>query len=257
VATDRIAPDLRCFRLHRFHGPRTSEGFGPYRDKTRELASQVGPRRHYIYVQLDLLYKRLYLESVAIDQELEATIANHLASGDLSAAATAALQGLGPQILGYLTATLRDDDVAYDVFGQFSEELWKSIGTFRAESSFKTWAYKLVMHAVGRHRRDPYRRRGQAMGSEASAIALDIRSRTPPFKRTEVKDKIAKLRESLDPEDQTLLFLRIDQNLPWNEVAAIMSAEGEPVEAATLRKRLERAKERLRKLATSDGLLDE
>jgi RNA polymerase sigma-70 factor (ECF subfamily) len=195
---------------------------------------------------------------VAIDEALETTIKAHLAAGDLAAAATAALEGLGPQILGYLTATLRDDDIAYDVFGQFSEELWKSIGTFRGESSFKTWVYKLVMHAIGRHRRDPYRNRGRALASdEVSAIALDVRSKTPRFKQTEVKDRIARLREALEPADQTLLFLRIDQGLPWNEVAAIMSEEGEPVEAAALRKRLERAKERLRKLATSDGLLDE
>ena len=202
--------------------------------------------------------KRLLSEAVAIDEAVETTIKAHLAAGDLAAAATAALEGLGPQILGYLTATLRDDDIAYDVFGQFSEELWKSIGTFRGESSFKTWVYKLVMHAIGRHRRDPYRNRGRALASdEVSAIALDVRSKTPRFKQTEVKDRIARLREALEPADQTLLFLRIDQGLPWNEVAAIMSEEGEPVEAAALRKRLERAKERLRKLATSDGLLDE
>ena len=202
--------------------------------------------------------KRLLSEAVAIDEALETTIKAHLAAGDLAAAATAALEGLGPQILGYLTATLRDDDIAYDVFGQFSEELWKSIGTFRGESSFKTWVYKLVMHAIGRHRRDPYRNRGRALASdEVSAIALDVRSKTPRYKQTEVKDRIARLREALEPADQTLLFLRIDQGLPWNEVAAIMSEEGEPVEAAALRKRLERAKERLRKLATSDGLLDE
>jgi RNA polymerase sigma-70 factor (ECF subfamily) len=195
---------------------------------------------------------------VAVDPTLEQTIAAQLAAGDHSQAATAALAGLGPQILGYIHAMLRDDDAAHDVFSQFSEELWKSIGTFRAESSFKTWAYKLVMHAIGRHRRDPYRRRGHAIESgELSAIVQDVRSRTAPFKRTEVKDKIARLRDSMEPEDQSLLFLRIDQGLSWNEVAEVVSAEGEPVDAATLRKRFERAKQRLRKLAEEAGVLDE
>lgn len=193
-----------------------------------------------------------------VDPEIEQTIASHLATGDHARAATAALGGLGPQILGYIHAMLRDEDAAHDVFGQFSEELWKSIGTFRAESSFKTWAYKLVAHAIGRHRRDPYQRRGQAMASdELSAVVHDVRSKTPPFKRTEVKDKIAQLRESLDPEDQSLLFLRIDQGLSWNEVAEVVSAEGDPVDAAALRKRFERAKQRLRKLAEDAGILEE
>lgn len=194
---------------------------------------------------------------MAIDTDLEQTIAAHLAAGDHAQAATAALAGLGPQILGYLHARLRDEDAANDVFSQFSEELWKSIGTFRAESSFKTWAYKLVMHGIGRYRRDPYRRRGQPIASgELSALVQDVRSRTAPFQRTEVKDKIARLRESLDPEDQSLIFLRVDQGLSWTDVAEVVSAEGEAVDTATLRKRFERAKQRLRKLAEDAEILE-
>jgi RNA polymerase sigma-70 factor (ECF subfamily) len=195
---------------------------------------------------------------VPVDDNLEKIIADHLAAGDLRAAATAALHGLGPQILGYLAATLRDDDAAYEVFGQFSEELWKSIARFRAESSFKTWAYKLVMHSIGRYRRDGFRRRGQPLGSdEVSAIAEQVRSQTPPFQRTEIKDQFADLRASLDPDEQTLLFLRVDQDLPWNDVAAVIAEQGEPVDVAALRKRFERAKLKLRKLAEQAGLIDD
>ena len=192
-----------------------------------------------------------------MDQALEQTIARHIEAGDLSAAATAAIEGLGPQILGYLGATLRDDDAAYEVFGYFCEQLWKSIGTFRAESSFKTWAYKLVMHSVSRYRRDGFRRLGRQLGSaEASALAEQVRSRTAPYQQTAIKDQIAKLREALEPDEQTLLFLRVDQGLAWTDVAAIISEQGEPVEVAALRKRFERAKTRLRKLAEEHGLLD-
>jgi RNA polymerase sigma-70 factor (ECF subfamily) len=191
-----------------------------------------------------------------VDEDLERTIADHLSAGELATAATAALSGLGPQILGYLAATLRDDDAAFDVFGHFSEELWKSIGTFRGESSFKTWAYKLVMHSVGRYRRDGFRRRAMPLGSEVSALAEEVRSSTPPYRRSEVKDRVARLREALDPEEQTLLFLRVDQKLSWKDVAEVIGAEGEPVEVATLRKRFERAKEHLRELAAKDGLLE-
>jgi RNA polymerase sigma-70 factor (ECF subfamily) len=193
---------------------------------------------------------------VAIDGDLEGAIAAHLAAGEMTAAATAALRGMGPQILGFLSMTLRDDGAADDVFGHFSEELWKSIATFRGDSSFKTWTYKLVMHAVSRYRRDGFRRRGQPLATaEVSAIAEQIRSQTAPFRRTEVKDRIARLRDTLDPDDQTLLFLRIDQALPWNDVAAVISARGEAVDVAALRKRFERAKARLRKLAEAEGLL--
>jgi len=189
-------------------------------------------------------------------EDLDGVIKSQIAAGELAKAATAALQALGPQILGYLCATMRDDDAAYDVFGQFSEELWKSIGRFRGESSFKTFAYKVVMHSVGRYRRDAYRRRGRPLESdEVSQIVAEIRSRTEPFRRTEIKDRISQLREQLEPEEQTLLFLRVDQDLSWNDVAAIVAEQGEAVEVAALRKRFERAKTRLRKLAEQEGLL--
>jgi RNA polymerase sigma-70 factor (ECF subfamily) len=196
------------------------------------------------------------LGTVAGESDVETTIAQHLAGGDLAAAATAALTGFGPQIIGYLASTLRDDDAAYDVFGQFSEELWKSIGTFRAESSFKTWAYKLVMHSINRYLRDGYRKRGLPLdNAELSAIAEDIRSRTPPFRQTEIKDRFAQLRSQLDPDEQTLLFLRVDQGLSWSDVAEVMSERGEPVDAAALRKRFERTKARLKQVAEDEGLL--
>lgn len=193
-----------------------------------------------------------------MDEGLEREVAGHLDTGDLAAAATTALQRLGPQILGYLGATLRNDDAAYDVFGSFCEQLWKSIGTFRGDSSFKTWAYKIVMHSVGRYRRDGFRKRAEELGSsQVSALAAQIRSTTPPYRRTEIKDRFAQLRESLEPDEQTLLFLRVDQGLSWSDVAAVVSEEGAPVEVAALRKRFERAKARLRKLAADEGMLDD
>jgi RNA polymerase sigma-70 factor (ECF subfamily) len=153
---------------------------------------------------------------------------------------------------------LRDDDAALDVFSHFCEELWKSIGTFRGESTFRTWTYTLVMRSVSRYRRDGFRRRGRPlMTGEVSKLVDEIRSATPPYQRTEIKDSIAKLREALEPEEQALLFLRIDQGLSWNEVAAVLSEGGEAIAPAALRKRFERAKARLRKLAEAEGLLPE
>jgi RNA polymerase sigma-70 factor, ECF subfamily len=192
-----------------------------------------------------------------MDEALEQSIAARIAAGDFAGAATAALEGMGPQILGYLGATLRDDDAAYEVFSYFCEQMWKSIETFRGNSSFKTWSYKLVMHSISRFRRDGFRRFGRQLGSgEASALAEQIRSRTAPYQQTEIKDKFSKLRESLEPDEQTLLFLRVDQGLSWNDVAEVMSEGGEPVEVSTLRKRFERAKQRLRALAEEHGLID-
>ena len=71
------------------------------------------------------------------------------------------------------------------------------------------------------------------------------------------------LRESLEPEDRTLLILRVDRKLSWNEVARILAGEKEPSSAdlkrsaGRLRKRFQSVKDQLRERAQSSGLLDE
>jgi RNA polymerase sigma-70 factor (ECF subfamily) len=50
--------------------------------------------------------------------------------------------------------------------------------------------------------------------------------------------------------------LRIDQGLAWEEIAQVVATEGAEPDAALLRKRFERLKERLSKLARDRGLVE-
>jgi len=187
---------------------------------------------------------------------VEAHVQELLASGDLRGAATAAIQGFGPKVLGYLRSILRDDNDAADAFSHFAEDLWRGIGSYRGEAAFKTWAYKLAWCAAMHVRSDTYRRLGRRLESgEASKLALDVRTRS--VVRDEVQRRgLDKLRATLTPEEQTLLFLRLDQQLEWNEVAVVLSGDGEVVEAATVRKRYERLKSDLARLVREQGLAD-
>lgn len=187
---------------------------------------------------------------------VEVKVQELLASGDLRSAATAAIQGYGPKVLGYLRSILRDDNDAADAFSHFAEDLWRGIGGYRGEASFKTWAYKLAWCAAMHVRSDTYRRLGRRLeSSEASKLALDVRTRS--VVRDEVQRRgLDKLRATLTPEEQTLLFLRLDQQLEWNDVAVVLSGDGEVVEAATVRKRFERLKADLARLVKEQGLTD-
>jgi RNA polymerase sigma-70 factor (ECF subfamily) len=187
---------------------------------------------------------------------VEAHVQELLASGDLRGAATAAIQGFGPKVLGYLRSILRDDNDAADDFSHFAEDLWRGIGSYRGEAAFKTWAYKLAWCAAMHVRSDTYRRLGRRLESgEASKLALDVRTRS--VVRDEVQRRgLDKLRATLTPEEQTLLFLRLDQQLEWSEVAVVLSGDGEVVEAATVRKRYERLKTDLARLVREQGLAD-
>ena len=165
------------------------------------------------------------------------------------AATTLALEIYGPELLSYLVAVLRNASDADDVFGVVAESVWKCLPDFRWQSSFRTYAYSIARNAYLKHVRDP-RRRVRRVGlssPSAEAMAAQVRLQTATYLRTETKDRIAKLRSELDPEDQTLLILRINRQLPWRDIARIMSEGEDPARrAVALRKRFERLKEELR-----------
>jgi RNA polymerase sigma-70 factor (ECF subfamily) len=195
-------------------------------------------------------------------EELEREIAAQCAAGDFSAATTVAIKGYGPEILGYLfAATKREQDTA-DIFSEYCENVWRGLPAFRGESSFRTWSYRLAYHALARVARTGSRRgkREIAMAEipEIEALIDHVRTRTLPHMRTEVKQEVARLRESLDDVDRTLLILRVDRGLAWDEIATIVDpevadAEGVKRMSATLRKRFGRIKVKLREL--SKGLV--
>jgi RNA polymerase sigma-70 factor, ECF subfamily len=189
--------------------------------------------------------------------DLEQRILARLDEGDLPGAATEALRGYGPQVLGYLNAVLRNEDDAHDVFSQFAEDLWKGLGGFRRESAVRTWAFRLAWHAASRYARDPYRRRGRPiLSTEASRIAEEVRSTASTYAPGGRADKLAQLRASLEPEEQTLLILRVDKGMAWEDVAEVLRSEGEPASPAALRKRFERLKDKLGRLAREQGLIE-
>jgi RNA polymerase sigma-70 factor (ECF subfamily) len=179
-----------------------------------------------------------------------------IAAGDQRGAATLALREYGPKILGYLQVMLRDEADAADAFSVFAENLWKGLESWRGEASLRTWSYKLAWNAALNLRDEAWRRHGRRFRpSEASALADEIRTKTV-VKVERQRAQLATLRAELNDEEQTLLVLRIDQGLAWEEIAEVLAtAEARP-DAAMLRKRFERLKERLSKLARDHGLVE-
>jgi RNA polymerase sigma-70 factor (ECF subfamily) len=177
--------------------------------------------------------------------------------GEIEAAATLAIRALGPEVLGYLTALVHDASEASEVFSQFAEDLWRGLAGFRGESSLRTWAYRLARHAALRQARDPFRRRGERLGtSRASALAGSIVAST--VVRDEWRaQQLARLRRQLAEDEQTLLILRVDRGLSWGEVADVLAGEdGARPDEPALRKRFERLKDKLARAAREEGLID-
>ena len=190
--------------------------------------------------------------------------------GDLSDAATVLLEVYGAEIFGFLAGRLRDVDLASEVFGDFTEDLWRGLAGFRWVCSARAWAYTLARHAASRAIRQRRRRGARVVplsrAGPLSEIAERVRSETSLVLQTETRSRIAQLREQLPVHDQMLLMLRVNRELPWLDIARIMAngsleaalelgPEELTAEASRLRKRFQKAKEKLRRLATEAGLL--
>jgi RNA polymerase sigma-70 factor (ECF subfamily) len=199
-------------------------------------------------------------------EELEREVRRLCEQGEQARAAETAIRGYGPEILGVLAATHRDEEMADEVFSQWSERLWKGLGGFTWSCSLRTWAYTLARNAsISFQRHERYRERlhPPMPDSEAlSRIALQVRTQTKPYLRTEAKSKLAELRDSLPPEDRTLLVLRIDKGLEWKDLARVMlgeEAESSDAqlskESQRLRKRFQLLKDRLVEQGRREGLI--
>ena len=196
----------------------------------------------------------------------EAEIRRACEAQDFRLAATLALEAYGPQVLSFMTARLRSATDAEEVFSVFAEDMWNGLPGFGFRCSARGWLYALARTAVSRHLRAPMRRadRNLHLSHEAVLGALigQLHSSTQAYQRTDVKDEFRDLREELPEEDQALLILHIDKELPWREIAIVMNEQSElpddsalEREAARLRKRFERTKVQLKELAIKKGLL--
>lgn len=197
-------------------------------------------------------------------QALEARVEALCREGRMEEAATATVDGYGPEILGFALNLLRDEALADDCFSLFCEDLWRGLAGFRWQASLRTWIYTLARNASARVRADPHRRAARNLALSASPAvaeaAVQVRTRTQPHLRTEVRDDVARLREALSEEDRLLLILRVDRALPWLEIAEVTAGDGADAatvkrESARLRKRFQLIKDQLREAAIQAGLL--
>lgn len=181
---------------------------------------------------------------------VEERIAAALARSDPRAAAEEVIRGYGPQVLGYLARVLGSPADAGDAFSYFAERVWKGMEGFEGRSSVRVWAYRVAWTAALRVASDGWRKRRERLAtSMASRLADEVASRACSADPA-AEQELERLRASLDPGERSLLVLRVDRRLPWRQVAAIMAGPGgEAADEVALRKRFERVKEKLARLA--------
>ena len=178
-----------------------------------------------------------------------------LQAGDTRKAATALLRTHGPSVLRYLRSLLREEGAVDDAFSLFAEWAWSGISRFRGDSSLRTWAFGVAWNAARRVSDEAWRKHKERLKTrDASKLAQEIRA-SSALEVERQSDRLDELRRKLSPEEQNLLALRIDQELSWDEIATILSSSGEQASVAVLRKRFERLKNRIARMARERGLV--
>lgn len=183
----------------------------------------------------------------------EAQIRAQAEAGDVDGAITGAIALYGDELFGFLVGLSGDLDQAGDLFSATCVRAWRALAGFRWESGLRPWLYRIARNEF---LRAAARRRAHVPLSAVPSVEQAIArvTTTPTYRRPEVLEAFARIRESLDPEDHMLLGLRLDREMAWNDIARVMSADDADDaaltrEAAALRKRFERLKARLRELA--------
>src|SRR5512146_3040612 len=97
--------------------------------------------------------------------QLEETVQERIARGDLAGAATEAIRALGPKVVGYLRQVLKDEDDAADAFSIWAEDVWKGLPSFQARSLLRTWSFRLAYNAAMDLRAKAYRRRERRLAT--------------------------------------------------------------------------------------------
>ncbi|MFO0728980.1 MAG: sigma-70 family RNA polymerase sigma factor [Myxococcota bacterium] len=185
---------------------------------------------------------------------MEAAIRAQVEAGALQAAVEASLAQYGAEVFGLLLVLTKEREQAKDAFADMTLSLLESLPSFRWEASLRTWMYRVAKNALVRRQSEAWQRKKSPLGPELlSALEAVERTTTAVFLKSEVKDQVRRLRDELEVEEQALLSLRVDRQLPFEDVAEILGLRRD--QAPTARKRYERVVEKLRKIAEREGLL--
>lgn len=142
-------------------------------------------------------------------------------------------------------------DVAQDAF----LAVWRGLPSFRGESGFSTWLYRLVSNAAIDHlRRTKHQRAAVSLddGEWRPDVVDEAPSPQERAERVELRDAVAQGLERLSDDHRTILVMREVQELSYEEIAQTLS-----LDMGTVKSRISRARNSLRKILLKGGNLSE
>ena len=142
-------------------------------------------------------------------------------------------------------------DIAQDAF----LAAWRGLPSFRGEAEFSTWLYRLVSNAAIDHLRRTKHQRGN-ISLDDEELNLDAPDPAPgPQENAEEKDLKSLVQDGLNQlgdDHRAVLVMREVQELSYEEISHTLQ-----IDMGTVKSRLARARNALRKILLKNGNLSE
>ncbi len=142
---------------------------------------------------------------------------------------------------------------AYDVAQDAFLAAWRGLPSFRGESGFSTWLYRLVSNAAIDHlRRTKHQRGNVSLDDEELNLDAPDDAPTPQeaAEENDLKQAVAAGLRELSDDHRTVLVMREVQELSYEEIA-----ESLQLDLGTVKSRISRARTHLRKILLQSGNL--
>jgi len=157
-----------------------------------------------------------------------------------------------------LRMTGNSEDAA-DMSQEAFIKAYNSLSSFRGDSKFSVWLYRIVSNVCLDYLRSRTRKPTVSLSTEnddGEEIELDIADETQSpeflFDRRLTRDAVRRGLAALPPDHREILLLREIQGLSYDEIAAALE-----LEAGTVKSRIFRARKKLCSFLIKDGNIPE
>src|SRR5580693_7890092 len=135
---------------------------------------------------------------------------------------------------------LNDPSDAADIVQEVFLKVFRNIGSFRGNSSLKTWIYRIAVNEAYNHRRwfSRHHRQEVALGREDGLPAY-----ADSVADHETRALVEQALEKVNPKFRAAVVLRDIEDLSYEEIAAVLE-----ISLGTVKSRIMRGREALRKV---------
>ncbi len=133
------------------------------------------------------------------------------------------------RVFGMIYNMVRNEQDAWDLAQDSFVKAWKSIGRFRAQSSFYTWIYRIVMNVtIDWLRKKQVKGAGMEFDDSVQLKEIDPASKTVPkadalpyehMQRTEIRAQIDNAIAQLSPEHRAVILMKETEGMQYHEIS--------------------------------------